>query len=150
MKIRLYLLAVCLWMLFLGLVSAGLADSVDLFDVIYVDDIKANNGTVPINNWDKNASDDYGATWSTKAGDYNASAGDYLIVEDNATVTGPASASEGDMIVIACGGDWATTNSEFDPNGLNIMGDNATLTLDTNMGFTLVYSSNATWGWAMY
>ena len=89
-------------------------------------------------------------TWSTKSTDYTASVGDYLIIEDDVIVTGPASASEGDMITIACGGDWGTTNSEFDPNGLNIMGNAANFTMDTNMGFSLVYSSNATWGWAIY
>jgi hypothetical protein len=89
-----------------------------------------------------------GVTFSRKTANYTASAGEGVIADTSGgtwTLTLPATPAEGDVVVVADGDDWGTTNLTVARNGSTIEGVADNLTLDIGgVSVTFIYDGS-TW-----
>lgn len=84
--------------------------------------------------------------WTSVTTTHTAADGESLLVAGGATVTLPASPAAGATVRFSPGGDWEASNATVSRNSLKIMGASEDLTLNRNVGFSLVYK-DATDGW---
>ncbi|MBT7670626.1 MAG: hypothetical protein HN623_13650 [Bdellovibrionales bacterium] len=82
------------------------------------------------------------------SGTHTTTGGEHVIMGTGATVTLPASPSNGDEVKITPAGDWKTTNSTINPNGQKISGTTGNMTLNFNVGFKLIYVGVSV-GWSV-
>jgi hypothetical protein len=84
-----------------------------------------------------------GIVYTRQTANYTASAGEGIIADTSVgawTLTLPATPSVGDVVVIADGDDWGTTNLTVARNGSTIEGSSSDLTLDVGgVSVTFVY-----------